>query len=88
MAFTTAPNMEAPTEGLKRAFYAETDAHSLYFATNATDEEMQGRFLAWCLLEGEWLWINGWMLADVLEDDGVRDDPMAERRALGETARD
>lgn len=73
---------------LKRAFFAETTEHSLHFATDATDEEMEGTFLAWCLDENEWLRINGWTLSSMVEDDGVGEDPMAERRALGETARD
>lgn len=37
----------------------------------------------------ERLYVNGWMIEELTEDDGRDyDDPMSERRALGETARD
>lgn len=79
----------APKHGLKRAFYIDMGEHNLFVATDASDEEMEGRFLAWCLEEEEWLYINGWLIDDMVEEDGKdRDGSMAERRALGETALD
>lgn len=78
----------ATAHGLKRAFYIDMGEYNLFVATDATDEEMECRFLAWCLDENEWLWINGWLIDSMVEEDGKGDDPMAERRALGETARD
>lgn len=85
--FIAHTGIAAPTKPLARAFYGESTIHSLHIATDAPRVAMEGVFRAWCLDEGEWLDIKGWLF-EWLEDDGVRDDPMAERRALGETARD
>lgn len=69
---------------LKRKFYIDIGDSNLFVATDATDDQLEGRFLAWCLDEHEWLYVNGWLIDDIVEEDGKdREDPKAERHALG-----
>lgn len=79
--------MFPPEVPLARAFYIDMGPYSLFVATDASDDEMADRFLAWDIDEEEWLWINGWLMDSSVEEDGKdREDPLAEMRAFGLTA--
>lgn len=59
--FQSVSNIDNPVQPLKRAFSASNTEYDLHIATDASDEEMDGQFLAYCLDENEWLYVNGSM---------------------------